>query len=792
MPRNTRRKSGKQATAKKTPAKASSRKHRRRKSSRARSRSRRWLKPLLGLGMLGLLLCGGYITYLSHEVRVKFEGKRWALPARVYAQPLELYAGAAVTPRQLQDELTALGYRPVRAPRQGGQWSRNGSRWLVHTRDFLFWDGAEPARTLALHFTGNQLSALNDAATGRPLDIVRLEPREIGSIYPAQREDRVLVRRDQLPDALVNGLLAVEDRKFYHHHGIDPQGIARAMLANLRAGRTVQGGSTLTQQLAKNFFLTQERTLWRKFNEALIALILEARYQKDEILEAYANEIYLGQDGPRAIHGFGLAAHFYFSRPLRELRLPEIALLVGLVKGASYYNPRRHPARAKARRDLVLTVMVKQGMLDPKLAAQAKAAPLGVTERGKRGSASYPDFVDLVRRQLRRDYREEDLTSEGLRIFTTLDPRAQRQAERVLADQLKRLERRRDIRTGTLEGAVVLVTPQSGEVSALVGGRQAGFAGFNRALDAVRPIGSLVKPAVYLTALGNPDRYTLVTPLDDAPIQLRDERGQLWTPQNYDQTSHGTVPLYSALAHSYNQATVRLGMELGMASVIDTLRALGVERPMKPYPALLLGSLSLSPLEVAQMYQTLSAGGFRAPLRAIREVLDNSGQPLHRYPVEVVKAADPASVYLLDRNLEEVARQGTARNLASYLPGTVVAGKTGTTNGLRDSWFAGFTGDRVGVVWVGRDDNQPTGLTGSHGALPVWGRLMAALGAQPLSLTMPDGVESAWVSADTGLLSDEFCSGAVEFPFIVGSEPTSSDACRGTLGIGNVLKRWFE
>jgi len=782
MPRQRRRKathSGKSGkSARHTPRRA--------------TRGRRLWRPLLGLALLGVLLLGGYTLYLSHEVRVKFAGKRWAVPARVYAQPLELYAGAAVSPQRLARELKALGYRAVAEPRRGGQWARHGDRWLVHTRDFLFWDGPEPGRLLALRFSGGTLAELNDGDSGRALDLVRLEPVEIGSIYPAQREDRVLVRRDQLPDALVNGLLAVEDRKFYRHHGIDPLGIARALWANLRAGHTVQGGSTLTQQLAKNFFLSDERSLWRKANEALIALILEARYSKDEILEAYANEIYLGQDGPRAIHGFGLAAHFYFSRPLGELRLPELALLVGLVKGASYYNPRRHPQRALARRNLVLDQMVGQDMLDARAAQRARAAPLGVTERGKRDSASYPDFVDLVRRQLRRDYREEDLTSEGLRIFTTLDPGAQRQAERLLADQLTRLERQRKLPAGSLEGAVVLVTPQSDEVTALVGGRQAGYAGFNRALDAVRPIGSLVKPAVYLTALSQPSRYSLVTPLDDGPIELTDQRGQRWTPQNYDHTSHGEVPLHSALAHSYNLATVHLGLDLGLDKVIATLRRLGVERPMKPYPSLLLGSLSLSPLEVAQMYQGLAAGGFRSPLRAIREVLDSQGRPLQRYPLEVVKAADPAAVFLLDRNLVEVVRAGTARGLANYLPGIEVAGKTGTTNDLRDSWFAGFSGDRVGVVWVGRDDNQPTGLTGSRGALPVWGRLMAALGTQPLALQAPSGVEYLWVNPDSGLLSDEHCPGAVAYPFIAGSGPDRADDCRGSVGVGDMFRRWFE
>ncbi len=762
------------------------------KTRRNVSRRPRWTRLLLSVFLLGGLLVGGYTLYLAHEVRVKFEGKRWAVPARVYAQPLELFAGLPLSQARLRDELQALGFRQVRHPRQGGQWSRAGDRYLIYTRPFLFWDGEEQGRLLALRFAGDQLTELNDGASGRALDIVRLEPAEIGSIYPAHREDRVLVRRDQLPDALVQGLLAVEDRKFYEHHGIDPVGIARALWANLRAGRTVQGGSTLTQQLAKNFFLTQERSLWRKANEALIALILEARYDKDEILEAYANEIYLGQDCQRAIHGFGLAAHFYFGRPLAELHEPEIALLIGLVKGASYYNPRRHPERARARRDLVLDVMAERGVIDANQALRARQAGLGVTARGKRDSATYPDFVDLVRRQLRRDYREEDLTSEGLRVFTTLDRWAQQQSERLLADQLERIEKQRRLPANTLEGAVVLANPQSGEITALVGSRLAGYAGFNRALDAVRPIGSLVKPAVYLTALSASGGHTLISQLDDTAVALRDEQDRLWEPKNYDETEHGPVPLHVALAHSYNLATVRLGLDLGLGKVIDTLESLGVERDIKPYPSLLLGSLSLSPLEVAQMYQTLAAGGYRSPLRAIREVLDSSGQPLQRYPLEVARAADAGAVFLLNRNLVEVVRDGTGRGLSHYLPGVELAGKTGTTNELRDSWFAGFGGDRVGVVWVGRDDNQSTGLTGSSGALPVWGRVMAALDVQPLQANLPVDVAYEWINPQTGELSAEDCNGAVAFPFISGTAPSSSDGCRGSFGIGNVFRRWFE
>jgi penicillin-binding protein 1B len=687
--------------------------------------------------IFGVLGGGLYLLYLNHTVQVKFEGKRWAVPARVYGRALELYPGAGLGPDSMVRELERLGYRKLSHARQEGSYARNRSRLHVHTRPFAFWDGKEPARFLDLQFQGERLASLTDG-DGRAISLVRLEPPAVGSIYPSHNEDRVLVKRDEIPELLVKALLAVEDRAFFTHSGLHYKGIARALWANLRAGGVVQGGSTLTQQLVKNFFLTQERSLQRKVNEAMMALLLEHHYGKDEILEAYANEIYLGQDGQRAIHGFGLASQFYFNRPLGELELPQLALLAGLVKGPSYYNPRRHKARAKERRDLVLRLMAEQGFITDAQAKKAQGAGLGVTHTKGHGRGGYPAFMELVRKQLHRDYREEDLTSEGLRIFTTLDPWVQAQAEESLAQRLTTLEKEKGLPAGTLEAATVVANAVDGEVLAVVGGRKASFAGFNRALDAVRPIGSLVKPVVYLSALMQPSRYSLITPLEDKPLRVTGAGGKQWSPQNYDKRSHGVVPLQDGLVYSYNLATVALGMELGLGRVADTLHNLGIRREVDVYPSLLLGAVSLSPLEVTQLYQTLAAGGFYSPLRAIREVMTAENKPLQRYPLTVHEAAPAGPVYLLNQALQDVVKRGTGRSLAGYLsPALNTAGKTGTTDDLRDSWFAGFTGDKVAVVWVGRDDNKPAGLSGASGALRVWGDMMRRLQPLPLDLPQP-------------------------------------------------------
>jgi penicillin-binding protein 1B len=762
------------------------------KTRKGRSANRSGWRMLAALLVLVTLLAGGYTLYLAKTVRVKFEGKRWAIPAQIYSRPLELYAGADVSPAQLEAELRFLGYREVAEVSGPAQWAAKGRRITIHSRDFHFWDGSEPGRAVIVRLSQSGVDSVRSATRGDEIDLMRLEPALVGSIYPAHSEDRVLVQRAELPSHLIQGLLAVEDRRFFLHAGVDIRGIARALVANLRAGKTVQGGSTLTQQLVKNFILTPERSIARKLNEAIMALIVEARYDKDEILEAYANEIYLGQEGARAIHGFGLAAYFYFNRPLRELQVHETALLVGLVKGASYYNPRRHPQRALKRRNLVIDQMQQLDFLDDAQAAAARQQPLGVSARGAAHGHRVPAFVDLVRRQLRRDYREQDLTAEGMRIFTTLDPWVQQQAASVLDARLAKIEKSRGIGAGSLQGALVVATAQNGEVQALIGGRDADYAGFNRALDAIRPIGSLIKPAVYLAALQRPERYTLSSPIDDRPVDLKLPNGQRWQPRNYDRKVHGRVALHEALTRSLNLATVNLGLAIGLRPIIDTLQALGVSRDIDPLPSLLLGALSLSPLEVTQFYQTIAAGGFRSPLRAIRAVLDNTQQQLQRYPLTVAEAADPAAVFLLNRNLVEVTESGTAAGLRRWLPDTLqVAGKTGTTNDLRDSWFAGFSANRVAVVWVGRDDNASTGLTGAQGALPVWADLMRGIDNLPLQLSPPGGVEYHWIDR-SGRLAAEHCDGAMAFPYIAGSQPTERSDCLGPPGRGGFLQGLFD
>jgi penicillin-binding protein 1B len=754
---------------------------------------RPWLAWGLKLGLVGLVILAGFAVYLDAVVQEKFSGKRWTVPAKVYARPLELFVGQKLAKDDFLRELDALGYRRESSVNGPGAVSVAGNNIELHSRGFQFYEGAEPSQKVRVRFSGDYVAGLNQA-DGSNLAVARLEPLLIGGLYPAHQEDRILIKLDQVPAYLIDALVAVEDRDYFEHFGVSPKGIARALWINATSGRLVQGGSTLTQQLVKNFYLTNERTLLRKVTEAMMAVLLELHYDKREILEAYMNEVFLGQDGQRAVHGFGLASQYFFSQPVSELKLEQVALLVGMVKGPTYFNPRRNPERALARRNLVIDLLAEQGSITPEEAATAKQKPLGVTSRGSMADSSFPAFLDLVKRQLREDYREQDLTEEGLRIFTSFDPILQLKAEEALAETLKRLAGRKGV--DEVQAGMVVTNPETGEVQALIGSRQPRFAGFNRALDAVRPIGSLIKPAIYLSALERPSQYTLTSWLEDEPFSIKGQDGQVWTPQNYDRKAHGTIYLYQGLAQSYNLSTAKLGLEIGVPNVLKTLERLGVERKWPAYPSMLLGAGALTPMEVAGMYQTLANGGFNTPLRGIRSVLTADGEPLGRYPFKIQQRFDPGAIYLVQNAMQRTMREGTGRSVYSQLPSSLnLAGKTGTSNDSRDSWFAGFSQDLLSVVWLGRDDNGPTPLTGATGALQVWTGFMRKADPLPLDMPMPDNVTQAWVDRQTGLGSASGCPNAVQMPYIRGSEPAPGSACGIQAPVESVMdwvRGWLE
>lgn len=761
-----------------------------RKPAKKKASVWRWLFRLFVIAGLVLSVL---LVYLDAQVRAQFDGKKWNLPAKVYARSLSLYPGLELTAAQLKAELEWADYKPSRAAQTPGTYARDGDDWLIYRRAFPFWDGSEPARHLTVDFSGTQISQIREKSQSdtpySETPLVRLEPQYIGGIFPAHNEDRELIALDDAPAQLIAALIVTEDKAFFEHWGVSFRGIARAMVANIQAGGFVQGGSTLTQQLIKNFFLTSERTLSRKAQEALMALLLELHYDKEDILQAYLNEVYLGQAGRRAIHGFGLAARFYFGKSVGELNLAETATLVGLVKGASYYNPRRNPERAKERRDLILGLMAENGIISDRERILAQGQPLLTANSRRAGQREYPAFLELAKKQLQRDYRLQDLQNEGLRIFTTLDPWIQHGLEKSATAHLAQLERWQPQQKGKLETAAVITSVDGGEIRALLGSRNTEFFGFNRALAAQRSIGSLAKPAVYLTAL-NSGRFHWGSPVSDSPVSVAGPGDKVWQPQNYDKKSHGTLPMADALARSLNQATARLGMKVGLENVVSTFSQLGLQKRLPPYPSILLGAIDMSPLEVATMYQTIASQGFATPLRTIEAVTTAHGETLSSYAIEGEQRFDPATMHWLRYGMEQVAARGTAKRLTQTLK-VPLAAKTGTSDEQRDAWLAAFDNRHLGVVWVGRDDNKSMPFAGSSAALPIWLNTFKQIGVQGLT----PSEELTWLAVDkNGEQLAQGCDGRL-YPFIASMVREQRKACRAPAPLAEPDKEksgWFD
>jgi len=732
-----------------------------------------------------ILIATFYVIWLDYRVVERFTGRLWSLPARVFARPLELYVGKKISVEELLFELKSLDYQSVgQPPVRPGRYHHWNNHFEIKTRTFRFWDGSEESREIRIDINGDTVSGLYGLHTKKAIPLIRLDPVYITGIFPTHGEDRILVRLDGTPDLFLQMLVMVEDRRFYEHHGIDLKSIARALTANIKAGRTVQGGSTITQQLVKNMFLTADRNLWRKMNEAIMALLLELHYDKDQILETYLNEVYLGQDAERAIHGFGLASDFYFGKSLAELDLDQMAVLIGMVKGASYYNPVRNRQRATERRNTVIDVAQSSGLISENQAEKQKNKALVVTTRNKR--SRYPAFINLVQRQLIRDYDAEDLKSEGLQIFTTLDPYIQKVTEQAIRSTVPALDRQSE----ELQAAAVVAASDSGEVLAIVGDRNPSFAGFNRALDAQRHIGSLMKPVIYLTAVKHKEKYTLGSVLSDTPLRVQGEDKKIWEPENFDKEFHGDVIMYEALLKSYNIPAARLGLELGLSNISDTLKQLGSDKILPPYPSITLGAIDMSPFEITSLYQTFASNGFHSPLRSVRAVLDSQGTPLKRYQLDVKRETDPAAIALINFVLNQVTHSGTAKGLSPGLD-IEVAGKTGTSDELYDSWFAGFSRDKVAVVWLGFDDHRSTGLTGSSGAMRVWKNIFKEISADSINLELPAEIDMVWIDQASGLRSEKRCENAVELPFIKGSEPDQYSGCEARSPL-DWLKKIFK
>ncbi len=726
-----------------------------------------WALALAGLG-LGFLV--PYTLYLNSLLGEQFSALTWQEPTRVYARPLVLAPGLALDASTLRHELQAAGYREGDGVRPG-TWNaqEEGAHWLVSSHGFRDIDGPVAPSRVELRLAGGRVSRLR-GADGQALEQAKLDPARIATLYGSRQEERRMVRVEDVPVLLTDTLQAVEDRDFAHHRGIDLSGMARAAWVNLRSGTTRQGGSTLTQQLARSglFGIGREQTWSRKFNEIIYALLIEARYDKGTIMETYLNQVYVGQRGAQAIRGVAAGAEFWFGRRLEDLDAEHVALLVGMIRGPSYYDPRRHPERARERRDFALAQMQSTGLIDQAEYQRALAAPLGVSDRpGSLAANRFPAYVDLVRQQLASDYDAGELQGAGLSVMTAMSPSAQGYAEGAVRRTIESLG---DEGRPELQAALVLTDVHSGDVLAVVGNRDPVQHGFNRAIEAKRPVGSLLKPFVYLLALALPGDWSLASPIDDSPVTVTLPNGKSWSPANADRRSHGTVPLMDALARSYNQATVRLGMQIDprrLAELIGTLA--GIEA--QPNPSLILGSLDQSPYAMAQLYQFLASGGEFHTLRMVRGVIDDHGVTVNRYDQGGgdAQAGDAVAVQLVTLALQRAVTSGTARQLVNDGLGHLqAAGKTGTSNDGRDSWFAGWTGDHLAVVWMGNDQNEATGLYGATGAMRVWSDMFSRLPSAPLEVG-EGGLDWRWVAQ--GYSTDADCPQARRYAFVPGFAP---------------------
>jgi len=725
--------------------------------------------------ILLFIISAAIVAVIDTRVTNKLEGVLWTIPAKVYSRSLDLAEGTNINKSNLLKELGMLSYLENKNPSKPGEYIYKKNSFKIFLRGYE----EQKSGLFEIFLKDGKVTKITNQL-GIAVDIVKLEPIAIGGMYPSHMEDRILLSWPQVPSTLVDTILSVEDQDFFNHNGISLRSISRAFFTNIKAGDIEQGGSTITQQLAKNLFFTSEQTIKRKVMEAIAALLIEFHYSKEEILLAYINDVFLAQSGKRAIHGFGMGAQHFFGTSVSNLDKDEIALLVGMLKGPSLYNPRRNPKNATNRRNLVLEIMQKRDLISSSSLEEFKSKPLGVVSPSYRSETKYPAFHDLVRLELRENYEDSELRTQGLKIRTNLDPVLQDALESNIKKTKDQLVEKYGDKLLDLEGAAMVVDISSGEIKAVVGSSNPSKFGFNRSINAIRPIGSLVKPFIYLTALNKYDKYNLTSILDDSKLSI-ESGGEIWEPKNFDKEFHGEIPLHVALWQSYNIASARLGMELGYDAVQETFNNLEISKSIEKYPSLFIGSFEMSPFEAIQAYQVIAADGFFSPLRSIRDIKDIKGDIDFTYPYKIQQRMRPEPIYLLKFAMKQTFISGTARGYPrTKIESWQAAGKTGTSDDQRDSWFVGFAGDLLVLVWLGFDDNRPTPLTGRSGALEVWKNFINEVQPSSVEKNSLPRINYVWTDMRDGLVSGEKCRNSLFVPFIIGTEPNTIPFVRST------------
>jgi penicillin-binding protein 1B len=758
--------------------------------------------------LLLLLGGGGFFVYIYvHYARIidaRLSGDVFNNASLVFSAPSPVFVGQAVTPEAVAARLRRALYAEGEGASAVGVYTPRGNRLEIVPGPLSFFQGSvSPQGAAAVEFKDGRVVSISSLDQGQALPSYLLEPELITTLFDSSRSKRRLVRYQDLPPVMINAILAIEDHQFFSHHGVNPFRILAAAMADVRPGEVVQGGSTLTMQLARNFFLTPQRTIRRKLREIFIALLLEQRLTKEQIFELYANQIYLGQRGSFAIYGLGEGAKSYFNKDVSSLTLPEAALLAALIRGPNLYSPYRYPARALERRTLVLRRMLETGYITAAEAESASAATLGVIS-GNVEATQAPYFVDMVKDQLLQQFPERDLLSQSYRIYTTLDLDFQRAASDAVRLGMVEVDKQLDKRLRAKEAsarepmqpqvALIALDPRSGELRALVGGRNYGWSQLNHVLARRQP-GSSFKPFVYAAALssgvdGSQPVVTPATQLVDEPTLF--QFGDLpYEPENYKQEYHGVVTVREALAHSLNVATVRLAEMVGYAKVRNLAVAAGVNRDLLATPAIALGAYVATPLEIVGAYTVFADSGEYVEPRFILAVNDHSGRMLWRSSRVGRQVLDPRVSYLMVSLLESVVNSGTAAGVRSRGFTLPAAGKTGTSH---DGWFVGFTPSLLAVVWVGYDDDRELKLSGASAALPVWTEFMKRATTTPGYqavpwFAMPPGIVSVPMASGAQTISADGSAPASNELFIAGTEPQPQV---GGERPGGILSRMFE
>jgi penicillin-binding protein 1B len=733
------------------------------------------------LVMLTFVAFLGFVGYTYVVITKKFESSaRWDLPSRVYSDATQIVPGMGYTRALLEPKLNHVGYREVKKRVENpGEYRYVSDNLEIFLNNFEYPDMEFHAMPVMVEMDGSTVRSIKRLTDGITLRGVRIEPELITSIYDNEMEDRVPVSLDAVPQHVVDAIIATEDKGFYSHEGISIRGIIRAIYTDLQNKALVAGGSTLTQQLVKNLYLSHERTFTRKGREALMALLLEMRFTKEQILEAYLNEIYLGNNGSVQIAGVEQASQVYFGKKVTYLTLGEAATLAGVIRSPNVNSPLRSPDRAKVRRDTVLKLMHEQGKISQREYEETVASPLQFT-RFPKTSRSAPFFVDLVLKQLRETYPETQLQTTGLRIFTTLDTIMQRSAEEALDNGIANLGKKyKTIRNSAtpLEGVVVTIQPGTGYVKALVGGRNYSKTQFNRAIQARRQPGSLFKPFVYVTAM-DPARgreaLTASTVLDDSPISVQ-AGNAVWKPQNYDNRFHGRVSVRQALAYSYNIPAVRAAINAGVPNVIKTAANIGVESRLEPYPSVSLGSFEVTPLEIAFAYSVFANLGVKAEPVSILAVVTRTGEIKETRNVKMKRVAPASVCYVMNDVLKDVFNYGTAARARSLGFNHAYSGKTGTTSNYRDAWFIGYSPRVLSLVWIGFDDGHSTRLAGGDACLPIWTRHMNRIDGlvADVDWKRPEDVTDREIDPESGMLATPYCPATRSETYVAGTEPQS-------------------